>query len=46
LGLKTIINLRSFHSERDEIGQTGLAYEPITMKAGNAEEEDAFDSLR
>jgi hypothetical protein len=25
LGIKTIINLRSFHSDRDEIGDTGLA---------------------
>ena len=46
LGLKTIINLRSFHSERDAIGQTGLAYEHIYMKAWHAEEEDAVRFLK
>ena len=38
LGLKTILNLRSFHSDRDEIGDTGLAYEHIYMKAWHPEE--------
>ncbi len=33
VGIQTVINLRSFHSDRDEIGDTGLAYEHITMKA-------------
>ena len=33
LGVKTIINLRSFHSDRGEIGETGLGYEHIYMKA-------------
>ena len=40
LGIKTIVNLRSFHSDRDEIGQTRLGYEHIYMKAWHAEEED------
>ena len=46
LGLKTIINLRSFHSDRDEIGDTGLAYEHITMKAWHPEEEDVVRFLK
>ena len=46
LGLKTIINLRSFHSDRDEIGDTDLAYEHITMKAWHPEEEDAVRFLK
>jgi protein tyrosine/serine phosphatase len=46
LGLKTIINLRSFHSDRDEIGDTGLAYEHIYMKAWHPEEEDAVRFLK
>ena len=46
LGLKTILNLRSFHSDRDEIGETGLAYEHITMKAWHPEEEDAVRFLK
>ena len=46
LGLKTIINLRSFHSDRDEIGETGLAYEHIYMKAWHPEEEDVVRFLK
>ncbi len=33
MGIKTIVNLRSFNSDRDEIGETGLGYEHIYMKA-------------
>ena len=29
MGLQTILNLRSFHSDRKAIGDTGLAYEHI-----------------
>ena len=32
MGVRTVVNLRSFHSDRDEIGDTGLAYEHIYMK--------------
>jgi protein tyrosine phosphatase (PTP) superfamily phosphohydrolase (DUF442 family) len=46
LGPKTILNLRSFHSDRDEIGETGLAYEHITMKAWHPEEEDVVRFLK
>lgn len=46
LGLKTIINLRSFHSDRDEIGDTGLAYVHITMKAWHPEEKEAVRFLK
>jgi len=46
MGIKTILNLRSFHSDRDEIGDIGLAYEHIEMKAWHAEEEDAVNFLR
>ena len=41
LGLKTILNLRSFHSVRDEIGETELAYEHIYMKPWHPEEEES-----
>jgi protein tyrosine phosphatase (PTP) superfamily phosphohydrolase (DUF442 family) len=40
MGIETIVDLRSFHSDRDEIGDTRLAYEHIYMKAWHAEEED------
>ena len=46
LGVKTILNLRSFHSDRDEIGATGLAYEHIYMKAWHPEEEDVVRFLK
>jgi len=37
LKIKTIINLRSFHSDRDEISSTGLTYEHIYMKTWHPE---------
>jgi len=46
MGIETVVNLRSFHSDRDEIGETGLAYEHVTMKAWHPEEEDAVRFLQ
>jgi protein tyrosine phosphatase (PTP) superfamily phosphohydrolase (DUF442 family) len=46
LGIKTIISLRSFHSDRDEIGKTELGYEHITMKAWHPEEKEAVRFLQ
>lgn len=46
LGIETVINLRSFHSDQDEIGDTGLAYEHIYMKAWHPEEEEVVRFLR
>ena len=46
LGILTIVNLRTFHSDRDAIGQTGLAYEHIYMKAWHPEEEDVIRFLQ
>jgi protein tyrosine phosphatase (PTP) superfamily phosphohydrolase (DUF442 family) len=45
-GIETVINLRSFHSDRDEVGETGLAYEHIYMKAWHPEEEDVIRFLQ
>ncbi len=42
----TVVNLRSFHSDRDEIGSTGLAYEHIYMKAWHPEEKEAVRFLQ
>jgi protein tyrosine/serine phosphatase len=44
--IETVINLRSFHSDRDEIGEARLAYEHIYMKAWHAEEENAVRFLQ
>jgi len=46
MGIKTVINLRSFHSDRDEIGDTGLGYEHICMKAWHPEEKEVVRFLR
>ena len=46
VGIGTIIDLRSFHSDRDEIGDTALASESISMKAWHPEEEDAVRFLQ
>ncbi len=46
LGVKTIINLRSFHSDKEEVLRLGLSYEQVHMKAWHAEEEDAVWFLR
>jgi protein tyrosine phosphatase (PTP) superfamily phosphohydrolase (DUF442 family) len=46
MGVETIVNLRSFHTDRDEIGNTGLAYEHIYMKAWHPEEEDIVRFLQ
>lgn len=46
MGIKTIINLRSFHSDRDEIGDTGLAYEHMYTKTWHVEEKEIVRFLQ
>jgi len=46
MGIETIVDLRSFHSDRDKIGDAGLAYEHIYMKAWHPEEEDVVKFLQ
>ena len=46
MGIKTNVNLRSFHSDRDEIEDTGLAYEHIYMKTWHPEDEEVVRFLR
>jgi protein tyrosine/serine phosphatase len=45
-GIKTIVNLRSFHSDRDEIKQTNLNREHIYMKAWHPEEKEVVRFLK
>ena len=40
MGIKTVVNLRSFHSDRNAIGDTALAYAHIYMKAWHAEAKE------
>jgi tyrosine-protein phosphatase SIW14 len=46
LGVKTVVNLRFLHSDRDEIKDTGLAYEHINMTTLNTEDKDVIRFLR
>lgn len=46
MGIKTVLNLRAFHSDRDEMGDTGIRGEHIYMKTWHPEREDAVNFLR
>jgi len=46
MGIKTVVNLRFFHSDRDDIGDTGLGYEHIYMKAWHPERKDVVRFLQ
>jgi len=46
LGIKTVVNLRSVHSDRDEIENTGLSYEHIRMTLWNTQDEDIVRFLK
>lgn len=46
MGIKTIVNLRAFHSDRARIGKTGLKYEHIFMKTWHPEQEDVVRFLK
>ena len=45
MGIKTIINLRAFHSDADEIRGTGLL-EELSVKTWHIEDEDVIRVLR
>ncbi len=46
MGIRTVVNLRALHTDRDELGDTGLGYEHITMNAWNAETGDVVRFLK
>jgi tyrosine-protein phosphatase SIW14 len=46
LGVKTVINLRSMHSDRSKIKDTALTYEHINMTTWNAEDKDVIRFLQ
>jgi len=46
LGIKTVVSLRSFHSDRGEIEGTALAYEHIFMKTWHPEDEEVIRFLQ
>ena len=45
-GIKTIVNLRSFHSDRDEIGDIDVTYEHIYMKPWHPEDKEVVRFLK
>jgi protein tyrosine/serine phosphatase len=46
LGIETVVNLRSLHSDRDEIGSLPLAREHIAMTTWEAEDDEVARFLR
>jgi len=46
LGIKTIINLRTFHSDTDEVRGTGLLNEELSLIPWHIEDEDVIRVLR
>jgi protein tyrosine/serine phosphatase len=46
LGIKTVVNLRSFHSDRDEMGDVRLRSEHIWFKAWHAEDHEVVRFLK
>lgn len=46
MGIKTVVNLRSFHSDGDELKGTGLQYLHIYCKAWHPEDEDVVKFLK
>ncbi len=46
MGVRTVVNLRSFHSDRDELEGSTLGYEQIFMKAWHPERSEVVRFLR
>jgi len=46
LGIKTVVNLRSYHSDRANAEAAGLGYEHIFMKAWHPEDDEVVRFLR
>jgi len=46
LGIRTVINLRAFHSDKDEIAGTGLKRVRFETEPWHAEEEDVIGFLK
>ena len=46
MGIKTVINLRTLHSDRDEIGTNAVHREEIPMTAWHPQQEEAVQFLK
>lgn len=45
-GVRTVVNLRSWHSDRDEIAGTGIALVEVPASAGSMDYQDLVQALR
>lgn len=46
IGVRTVINLRAFHTDRDEVAGTTLLNEELSVKTWHLEDEDVVRVLR
>jgi protein tyrosine/serine phosphatase len=46
MGVRTVVNLRAFHSDRDEVAGTGLFNDHIAFKSWHPEDEDVVRFLK
>ncbi len=46
MGIKTIINLRAFHSDKDKLKGTGLLNNSLSVKTWHIEDEDVIKVLK
>ena len=46
MGIRTVLNLRTWHSDRSECREVGLDYVKISVQPWEAEEEEVVDFLR
>ena len=46
MGIKTVVNLRVLHSDRDEMGDVSFDYERFNIKAWHPEDEDIIRFLK
>lgn len=46
MGVRTVVNLRGFHSDRDELVGTGLSYVHVRFNTWNPEDEDVVAFLK
>lgn len=46
IGVKTVVNLRTFHSDRDECEDAGLRYFHITVQAWEEDDEEVAEFLK
>ena len=46
MGVKTVVSLRAFHSDREPLSATSIKYERISVKSWHIEKEDALRFLK